>query len=179
MSEIKTDYTSINRDAVYILTDNCRLKVEGNKIASIRGEELLSKEGFLVDNRLRLVSFGTTLGVDTYLNYFDLLARFSNVESTRPELSGRYISMLEMGYIPVVAAPSFMSEKMYNMFLPLLTNSKVDIREVKPYRIDGRSFDSAADDIWASRVGMAEFLGCDIMEVEVTKFLIEVMKRCA
>jgi hypothetical protein len=175
----KLSYANVNRDLSYLVSTNCQIRLQEGKTVTMRGDELLkSEEDFLVDNRLRLVSFETVSDITTYLNYFELFSRISDREVSRPEVTGRYVAMLDMGYVPIVAAPSFMSEEMYNQFLPVIKMSAIDHRELKPMRIDGRGFDAKADDIWGSRIDMAEYLKCSLSEVKPLTFLFEVMKRC-
>jgi hypothetical protein len=174
-----SSYANVNRDLTYLVSTNCKVRLNEGKVATIRGDELLkSEEEFIIDNRLRLVSFDTTNDISTYVNYFDLFSRISDREASRPEMTGRYVSMLDMGYVPIVASPSFLAEEMYTQFIDIIKASKIDYRELKPMRIDGRNFDAKADDIWGSRMDIAKYLNCSLPEVKPLTFLFEVMKRC-
>lgn len=173
MAEINNEYT-------YIVSTDCQVRIHEGKVVTMKGDDLrkFNEDTFELDNRMHLVSFETTRTPKTYLNYFEFFSRISDRESSRPEIQGRYMSMLDMGYIPIIAPPSFMSEEITSMFLPLLQRSGIDIREQRPMRIDGRGFDAKCNDIWGSRMDMAEFLGCSLTDVKPITFLLEVNRRC-
>lgn len=170
--------TIINRDLSYILTTDCQVRFSDGKAEMIRGDRLLEmEEEYLVDTRLRLVSFDTKKNLDTYFKYYSLFSRLSDIESSRPENIGRYVAYLDMGYVPVIAPPSFMSEEVVSLLKPLLERSGVELKEFKAMRLSGTEYPTTKPDIWASRMSIAEYLGCDIGQVKPLNFIKEVVRR--
>lgn len=171
---------SINKDATYIKAINgIPVQGQGTVMETIRGKDLdASDESLLTDRRLALASYENTMDVREYLGYIAFVSGLSRKWlASNPDATGRYVALLDLGYMPAFYPPTFLSEKLYDQFFNAIRASGVKFLQQKPLRFDGTRPDASKNDIWVSKTDAARLLGKPVEQVTVIEFLKEVVLR--
>lgn len=157
----------------YSKTINCIPFVgEDRRISMATKEEVKKSE---IDTRLYIASLENTKDIVEYLNYYKLLSTFSDRwVLSNSSVNSRYITLLELGFVPLYIPPTFLFDKNIE-FRWLLKIKELEIRfmQHKPIRFDGSYVDSDFEDIWVSKLDIARIMNVPVEKVRVIDFIKE------
>jgi len=168
----------LNPAGQYSLAFNCVLK-ETNGSATVWARDLPDIEGALLDQRMNIVSYENTLDPIEYFNYYRLLSWAANKKVASGNVtSGRFLALLDNGYVPYFMPPTFMkNEGTRKAFLAALVYSGVPYIEYVALNIDGKQLDTEFKDIWVSKSGAADYMKLPISKFVTFEFIAEVFRN--
>ena len=141
-----------------ISTYNFKLEKE----AIPAGVEYISSK--LLDRRNNIEVVNLVPGIQSYINYLDLLMY----------LRGDWCSYgyLDLGMIPIIMAPSFMQEPITKLLLPVIKQSGLNIHSMPATSFLRKDTLTGTYEFWAFREDVGKFLGCSPDSVR-TRMVLE------
>ncbi len=121
----------------------------------------------LVDSRNNIETNFLIPGVQSYLNYLNLLMLMRDKWYST--------AYLDLGMIPIIVAPSFMQEALVNSILPNFSKTGLNIYPLPSSSFLSRNGYKGVAEYWAFRSDLAEYLNCDPLEVTTKKVMSDVM----
>lgn len=173
----------INRNARYIVTDNCIIQKEESedkkkktKVKYIIGKDIVKTYGTdcEIDRRLNLLILNSTGDLKEYLQYYFLVVGQINTEVQSVTISGKFVAQLDMGYLPIFMAPTHLYNDFNERFRSALNKHNISFLEKTAMRIDGTYVNSHVTDFWISRVEVGKMLGkhpCSVKAMDVLTIL--------
>lgn len=169
----------INANYMYSLADNCVLRIGGHgQIISKFGKDIEETSDMAVDQRMSIVSYGSTRDLTEYFKYFYIVSVSAAKKLAVEEfMKGNFVAMLDNGFVPFYMPPTYMPAEMGEQFKTLIKTTGIKFIEEKAMRFDGLTVDSQANDIWISRPEAADFLSKSLGEFNTLEFIKEVWSR--
>lgn len=184
MAEEQIFIHGLRPQATYLVTENCIMVTrDGHPLLQI-GRELQGREGGYLDNRLNIVSFNNTMDAREYMNYFKMLADSANAKLASADfMSGRFVALLDSGFIPYYMPPTFFHNELRDWFLAPLIKAGIQYEEHPVMNFDGQlvsvSNQVQFKDVWVSKLDACDFLGIKLKDFSTLNFIKEVITRCA
>lgn len=166
----------LNKNFMYTISDNCQLRTsaKGN-IVNLFGRDVEEEFDMEVDDRMSLISFGSTKDLNEYFRYFFVVSSSAARRLASEEfMKGNFVAMLDNGYVPFYCAPTYMPKEFFDKFKDIVLNIGIPYIEEKPMRFDGLKVDSVSNDIWISRTAAAVYANCNLRDFKVLNFMKEV-----
>lgn len=141
----------------YVPVVNCAI-VSASSEKAIKEAVKKARDGRDVlkeDKRIGLYSLDNTFDKEMYLNYLDTM---------RTYLYRLNMPLLGLGFLPVLAPPTFIGDSWHQYTMGLLTKCNI------PFRIV-RSIDAHISDIWVHKFDCAELCGKPVWDVRVVDVL--------
>lgn len=163
----------LNNNYMYSLSDNCVLRVgPHNNVISKFGKDIEETYDMQVDNRMSLISYGSTRDLVEYFRYFYIVSSSAKRKLASEDfMKGNFVAMLDNGFVPFYMAPTYMSKELGDQFKELIKATGIYYIEKKPMRFDGLRVDSLSNDIWISRVEAAKYADVEIAKFNTLEFM--------
>lgn len=170
----------ISNSARYVVSENCRLvtvtdKEDKNygKVKILTGRNLRKEIGMdiNIDKRFNLAVCNSTMDLEEYLNYYTIFMKEVENLIILDNPSGLFINQLDMGYIPVFAPPTYLSNELIGKFREAINKTGIKVLEKSSMRLDGTYINSDSKDLWCSRLEIAKLLGKHPCAVRILDYL--------
>lgn len=178
----------INDYARYVVANNCILTLVDDeksknfgKVKILTGRNLKKEIGtdVNIDKRFNLAVTNSSEDLEEYLNYYMIFLREVEALISLDNPTGEFVNQLDMGYIPVFVAPTYLSNKLLDTFREAIKKTNVGVIVRSSMRPNGTYVNSDSKDIWCSRLEIAKFLGkhpCAVKIEDYLKSLIPYLK---
>lgn len=141
----------------YVPVVNCAI-VEASTEKEIKTAINKARDGMNIleiDTRIGLYSLNNTFDTQMYLNYLDTMHHY---------IHRLDMPMLGLGFLPLLAPPSFIKDKWHQYTISLLSAHSI------PYRVV-RSNNVHISDIWVHKFDCADLCGKPVWDVRVVDVL--------
>lgn len=141
----------------------------GRTLLTTRSEITRSFKKFEFDQRTGGIFVGNSYDAVEYNNYYSyMIALFNEKYSQAPDVHDRIADYLDLGYVPYLLPPTFLTERNCSYVKKLREvaksfsygGEKLKLIHEKPIRVDGNIAGQEETDIWVSRLQLAKFMGC-------------------
>lgn len=162
---------------MYVKTQNCvTVTDDKNKLIRTSGADIRDLDDCMVDDRMYIYSIGNTMDTEEYCNYYETFITKANKEVSVASAKGKFVTNLDLGYIPVYIPPTFFPLEATEEFIERLEEKKIAYKRMYPLRIRGDRAGSELTDVWCTRKEIARVLNTTIDNINVLEFLKVVME---
>lgn len=148
-----------------IIAENCKKVSEcdtSSLSSAISGDVSLG----LLDARVNMLSMNTTSDKTMYINYLQTLK-----EIAQTVRCGRYTCLLDLGFMPVLMAPSFIGGLWHNQFIEALMANNIPFKKLPASSFNSDFYTQDDPDLWVSKLDCAELLGKPPQNVRVVDLI--------
>lgn len=116
-------------------------------------DNMPNEKDCLLDERTSILSADNTLDMEEYFNYLVVLNRLVNATDKRPNTG-----LLDLGFIPVIAPPSFFKDSLHKKILPILESKKIRYFNRPSVSFMRFNYTSSYHDVWVHKTEAAKFV---------------------